>query len=151
MLEARKPIKDHVVFTQLMFVRIIKKILSQPGSGKLYKGQPTRSSRKGEAPAAQTGTLRASWGIIGAINDQPDMINADIWQHGILAPGGGSPIKYGFYLEEGTRHMKARPHVQPAIEETQDWSDRNLDKVVREIVDAMNSLSNYDAESGAGK
>ena len=137
---SREVLKDHVMFTQIMFVRIIKKILSNPGSGKQYSKMPARSSKPGESPVAQTGTLRASWGILGPVSDQPDMIDANIWQRGILAPGGGSPLKYGFYLEEGTTHMKKRPHVKTAVEETQSWSDRNLDRVAREMTERFNNL-----------
>jgi hypothetical protein len=34
--------------------------------------------------------------------------------------------------------MKKRPHVKPAVEETQNWSDRNLDSVVAQIIDEVN-------------
>jgi len=130
--------------SQIMFIRIIKKILSQPGSGVKYPRSATRSSKRNEAPAAQTGTLRASWGVAGAVTDNGPTIDSNIWQHGILAPGGGSPIKYGFWLENGTVHMDKRPHVTPAVEETQNWSDRNLDVVVQRIVDELERRTNFD-------
>lgn len=45
----------------------------------------------------------------------------------------GSNVEYGIYLELGTRHMAARPHLRPAVE-----SQRGA--VEREVADALRDL-----------
>lgn len=78
---------------------IIKRKLSQPGSGATY-GNHTASS-PGEPPAVDTGRLRNSIDhAIGA--DHVDV---------------GSSVAYAPYLEYGTSRMAARPFMRPAIAE----------------------------------
>tara|TARA_R110000824_G_scaffold96892_4_gene231661 strand:- start:1932 stop:2420 length:489 start_codon:yes stop_codon:yes gene_type:complete len=131
---------DHMKMIQIMFIRIIKKILSQQGGGKQYKGAPTRSSAPWEAPATQTGTLRGSWGIMTPISKTRDGLSSWMEQKINFSPSGSSPIKYGMYLEYGTKHMRPRPHVKPAIEETQNWSDRNLYLIEKQISRTLERL-----------
>ena len=135
-----RSVYDHMKMIQIMFIRIIKKILSNPGSGKLYKGAPTRSSAPWESPASQTATLRGSWGIMTPIAKTRDGLFSRLVQKVNFSPSGASPIKYGMYLEYGTKHMRPRPHVKPAIEETQNWSDRNLYLIEKQISRTLERL-----------
>jgi len=46
----------------------------------------------------------------------------------------GTEVIYGRFLEEGTRHMDARPFLRPAIEENLEQIDRTLqDAIAREL------------------
>lgn len=72
---------------------------------------------EGEIPAVDTGTLRASIihqteetskGVIGKVGSAIDIIQAKT----------GSDMDYGFYLEVGTKKMRARPWLRPALATT---------------------------------
>lgn len=91
----------------------VKRSLSQPGTGRLY-GRPGvrgatavlhRASAPGRPPAVDTGRLRASY----------------TWRLGVDARGDfvevGTNVIYAPFLEYGTRKMRARPHLRPAINE----------------------------------
>lgn len=62
-------------------------------------------SKPGEVPAIDTGVLRAS-------------INHEVFEDasGVVGfVGVESAVKYGLWLELGTRRMKARPFLRPAL------------------------------------
>lgn len=76
------------------------------GGVRRKKGGGYVPSRPGEPPAIQTGTLRRSM-----------TTELDVDHDGVVGRVG--PGKEGFYaryLEFGTRKMKARPHLRPAID-----------------------------------
>ena len=62
-------------------------------------------SRPGEVPHVQTAQLKRSI----------------FWEYQPSGPGGvpsaiiGTPLKYGLYLERGTRRMAPRPYLRPAL------------------------------------
>ena len=86
-------------------VNMVKVLLSQPHAGPVYSRQRGRpggnpSSLPGEPPALQTGALRSGYDwrrLIGAV---------EIVNH----------VIHSAFLEMGTRKMRPRPHVRPAVE-----------------------------------
>ena len=111
---------------QIEFIRIIKHILSQPGRGKWYKGNPQPSSAKGHPPASQTGNLLASWGVIRPIQVLPRGVKGDINQKSIGTAIGASPVRYAIWLEFGTKHMKKRPFVSRAQDSAEKWLNQYI-------------------------
>jgi len=88
----------------IMVTNQIKKLMREPKSGTRYKGKRriTRSSAPGEAPAVQTGRLRASIHY-----KAPDPLTRLI----------GTNLDYGYWLEIGTSKMAARPFLRPAFKQ----------------------------------
>ena len=84
-------------------------ILRGRRSGRQYKvphtGVTYRASAPGEAPAARTGTLRNSWGIIA-------MGSAAL---GRYSSGIQTNVPYAPMLEDGTSRMAARPFREKII------------------------------------
>jgi HK97 gp10 family phage protein len=65
-------------------------------------GPQTTRSAPGESPAVQTGTLKESL----AQEPLEDRVGIRV----------GTNIRYGLYLELGTRKMRARPWLRPALD-----------------------------------
>jgi len=95
-----------------------KLIMAKPKHGKLYLLRRNgltrlhRASAPGEAPANFTGSLRQSIDF--------DVVGADRMQFGVkqrFQQRQGTPdgVKYGKYLELGTRKMSERPFLLPVI------------------------------------
>lgn len=90
----------------IKLVNEIKRKLSQPGSGAIYRrgGVTHQASAPGEPPAVDRGRLRASY----------------TWQAGGEGKGSyvdiGTNTVYAPMLEYGTSRMAPRPHFRPAIE-----------------------------------
>jgi len=84
-----------------------KRLLSQHGSGRIYrKSRPRRihqASAPGEPPAPDLGHLRASVGHEVGVDE-----------HGVYAEWG-TDLAIGVYLELGTRHMSPRPWLRPSL------------------------------------
>jgi hypothetical protein len=107
----------------IVLTNAVKVKLSQPGTGRLYVRTRNgvkaahRASAPGQPPAVDTGTYRASWTwktqqLTGSIYEAlvyPDP--AHLEQH-------HEPRELGLFLEFGTRHMAARPHLRPAVNES---------------------------------
>jgi HK97 gp10 family phage protein len=74
-----------------------------PRRGRFYSGAQTRSSAPGEAPAVQTGNL-----VRSIASDKPRALTRDV----------GTNVKYGVYLEFGTRKMAPRPFLKPALKKS---------------------------------
>ena len=85
----------------------IKSILQNPRAGESttrYNPKRTiRISKEGDPPASDTGFLASN---IHLVMDA-DQLGASI----------ESRAKYSAFLEFGTRHMRARPFMQPALEQ----------------------------------
>ena len=62
-------------------------------------------SKPGEPPRKRTGTLQKS--VAHAIRVEPDAVVARV----------GTAVRYGYYLEFGTRKMAARPWLRPGFKE----------------------------------
>ena len=96
-----------------------KRLLSLPGSGRVYqKYRPRRlhqASAPGEPPAVDTGLLRASVGHrVGA--DAEGVFAEWGVMTGAEDREGGTTIDHiGVWLETGTRHMEPRPWLRPSI------------------------------------
>lgn len=99
-----------------------KRLLSQHGTGRVYKKtKPNRihqASAPGEPPAPDTGLLRAA--LSHEIGQDADGLYADIG-YGINPESttereDDTPIAdIAEYLELGTRHMAPRPFLRPAL------------------------------------
>ena len=84
----------------------IRKMLSQPGTGKLHSGLRYQSSAPGRPPAVQTGSLRNSWQT-----GQPRKRLAGSRISWAL----GSKSRYARRLEYGFGFLAARPYLRPAV------------------------------------
>ena len=86
------------------------RVLSGRRSGRTYRVPYTqanyRASAPGEAPAARTGTLKNSWGIIA-------MGSAAL---GRYSSGIQTNVPYAELLENGTSRMAARPFREKIIQ-----------------------------------
>lgn len=78
-------------------------VLSREGTGKHYKGNPAKSSKKGEFPVAQTGRLRLSWMV--KLSNPVKMYGKFVGKVKQRGVGGGveSPVRYGYILETSPR------------------------------------------------
>ena len=95
-------------------VRNIQK--GTPRTGKVRKGRigrGTRSSARGEYPKSNTGRLAKS---LIAIRTGPLQVSV-----------GSTFIRYGPFLEFGTRNMEARPFLAPSLKA----NERNMLKITR--------------------
>lgn len=109
----------------LAIVNQTKKNLSKPGTGIVYKHGSVehQASAPGEAPAVDTGLLRASYDI--AVDEAAKHVDV------------GTNVVYAPMLEYGTSRMAARPHFRPAIEQTHAEIQAAL---VAEIVKAQKAV-----------
>ena len=85
----------------------IKSIVQNPRAGDTTtRYNPTRTiriSKEGDPPASDTGFLASNIHLV----IDADQLGASI----------ESRAKYSAFLEFGTRHMRARPFMQPALEQ----------------------------------
>lgn len=99
-----------------------KELISVPGDarqrdekGRILKGQkklPKRRSRPGDPPYKQTGHLRRS--VAWEVNASDRLVRI------------GTNLKYGLYLELGTRKMAARPWLRRMLIEKRAYFKRLL-------------------------
>lgn len=80
---------------------------------------PNGPSAPGEAPAVDTGRLRAS--ITHRIEHDGDESAAYV----------GTNVEYAPYLEFGTIRMAPRPFMVPAIERNKEWIKNKIKSVVK--------------------
>jgi len=80
-----------------------RRVLSPPKTGRIYvrRGVTHQASARGEAPASDTGRLVNSITIRFNRAELVSVVTAN--------------TKYASYLEWGTRRMKARPFMRPAV------------------------------------
>lgn len=92
-------------------VNHVRADMRRPKTGLLYptegRRRQTRASAAGEAPAVRTGKLFRS-------------VNYQVrgWRMMSFGAGNRTDIQYATYLEDGTRNMKPRPFMQPAVDAT---------------------------------
>jgi len=103
-----KKVKDKINIAGLLVMNTaIDSIRGGGKSGLVYeKYSPRRthrSSAAGQAPASDTGVLAS-------------MISLNLTENNMVAEVE-SKAKYSIHLEFGTQNMKARPFMQPALEE----------------------------------
>jgi len=96
----------------ILILNKVKALMREPKSGKDYRGKgrgkkkgaqrfKTRSSAPGQAPAVQTGRLRASLAYV-----KPAPLTRHV----------GTNMPLGFWLEKGTkRGLAERPFLRPAF------------------------------------
>ena len=90
-----------------ILVKESRTLIDKPKSGRLYRVKRGariinhRASAPGEAPAKLTGNLRSS--IDYRVNGSSEL-------------NFGTNLKYGLWLERGTKRIKPRPYLQKAIE-----------------------------------
>jgi hypothetical protein len=124
-------IREGLAGSQVILSSSIQKMLSKPGTGRLYRvnkgrGKRARNLREsgfhrasapGQPPAVNTNRLRGSWSI--AIKSGKDLLpgyNTRIIRgKGMLGYEMGSSVVYAPMLEYGTRRMKARPYIKPTL------------------------------------
>lgn len=98
-----------------------KRLLSQHGTGRIYKlTKPRRihqASAPGEPPAPDMGHLRAALGH--SVGHDGEDLYADVgYGVDVTAPledNRTSVAKVAEYLELGTRHIEPRPFLRPAL------------------------------------
>ena len=85
-----------------------KRNLSKPGKGKKHRGLNYRSSKPGDSPAVQTGHLRRSVQVdTSKLKGKRPSVRV------------GTNLKYGAWLEYGTRWIAMRPWFRPAVFKSQ--------------------------------
>lgn len=102
-------LREYNYIAQLMRNEAVTNV-SQPGTGKIYKrGNKThQASRPGQAPATDTGVLKAN-------------IFADLAKNELAAKFGvKAGVKYARFLEYGTSKMAPRPFIRPAYNKFKD-------------------------------
>ena len=131
-------IRDGLVETQLVLARVVRGMLSKPGTGRIYrigKGRPNgrnlrakglhRASAPGQPPAVNTNRLRASWSVSSSgRNLGLTRISALASDEGFILPRirsnsigfeFGSNVPYAKYLEFGTSRVRRRPYLKPSM------------------------------------
>jgi HK97 gp10 family phage protein len=110
----------------LSMQRRIRKKLLRPGSGRHYYygrngSQHHQASAPGESPAALSGNLVNSWQAAKKVRPRTEggkrvlrMFPAHV----------GSAVKYGWYLEFGTKHIAARPYIEPTVSQMSKHADK---------------------------
>lgn len=97
-------------------------IQSTDKNGRFYRfrGRQHRASAPGEAPANRTGQLLNSVDYIVRGSEQMEF---------------GDRVFYGKFLEDGTRFMKARPHLKTTVKAKSKDAKNSIRKHVREEVE----------------
>jgi HK97 gp10 family phage protein len=116
-------LNEYNYIAQLMRNEAIAKV-SQAGTGKIYKkkNKTHQASRPGQAPATDTGILKAN-------------IFADLAQNQLAARFGvKAGVKYARMLEYGTSKMKPRPFIRPAFKKFKDRINPAVIKAIRKAI-----------------
>lgn len=102
--------KDGLADVGVEVVNAIRRRLSTPGTGRLYRRRRIvhRASAPGQPPAVDTGRLRSSY--TWKVGEDPQGAYVEV----------GTSVRYAPWLEFGTRRMRPRPHVRPAINDIRD-------------------------------
>jgi len=99
----------------------IRSIANSPATGRTYKrgGVAHTASSAGNPPKTDTGRL------VGTINASVGNLEAEI----------GAYADYSSHLEFGTRNMKARPFMVPAMEQELKTFFKRMDMAMEQAVD----------------
>jgi hypothetical protein len=127
--------------------RIVRKTLSRPGTGTLYrvaqgkaKGRNLRArgyhraSLPGSPPAVNTNRLRASWSVEQIGGGTTDSISEIRVNGPTTVLRFGSNVPYARLLEFGTRRMKKRPYIAPSMRPIADTSLKLLAAGIRKAL-----------------
>lgn len=103
--------KDGLADVGVVAVNRIKRKLSTPGQGRIYRRPGAsgpravlhRASAPGDPPAPDTGLYRASWSWRTGEDNRGPYVEI------------GTNQKRGPWFEFGTRRMAARPHLRPVL------------------------------------
>lgn len=137
MATIQEGIRDGLVETQIVLARIVRGMLSKPGTGRIYriaKGKPNgrnlrakglhRASAPGQPPAVNTNRLRASWSVNSAGKLGLTRISALASEEGFILTRVrsnslgfefGSNVAYAKHLEFGTSRVRRRPYLKPSM------------------------------------
>ena len=120
--EIQALIKRGLYSAGLLVQRRAKELLSVSGTGggkgkKRKRKYGSEPSAPGEPPRKQRGTLRASVSV-----------DADDKECRV-----GTNLKYGLYLELGTRKLKARPWLRRALAET----ESKIKPIFEQLINAL--------------
>jgi HK97 gp10 family phage protein len=88
------------------------------GNKKFNRADQQVRSAPGEPPKTDTGRL------VGSITHE----------HSFLTASVGSNVSYAGYLELGTKHMEARPYLQPSLDESQDEIEKMIMRAMQETM-----------------
>ena len=99
---------DPLVAAAQVYVRVIKALLSQPGTGETRGGHT--ASKPGDPPAPDEGLLRAG---VGFTKTGPRTVGVGIGGPRAQPTSSGRPVWE--ILERGGRFIQPRPFVRPAI------------------------------------
>jgi hypothetical protein len=135
MLAIKDGIWQGLVETQVLMARVTRSMLSQPGTGRIYRiGAGKRGGRNlreigfhrasapGRPPAPDRNRLRGSWSIgtrktafgLQPISQEEGFVRPRMKPRR-LGFEYGSNVKYAAFLEFGTRWMKRRPYISPVM------------------------------------
>lgn len=99
--------KEGLADVGVEIVNNVRSLLSQPGAGRLYRVPFTskfhRASKPGAPPATDTGRLRSSYTFVQGTNRGNPFVDV------------GTNVEAGALLEIGTRNIRPRPHLRPAV------------------------------------
>lgn len=107
----------------------VKKTLSRKGTGRKYPTLRYQSSKPGHPPAVQTGHLRRSIQVDLSRLRDPNRPTAAI----------GTNVKYGRWLEFGTRKMPAHPFMLQTIHLSR---SATLERFAAELAAAFRKIGN---------
>ena len=131
-----KGVQQGLGFVAIVLQRRIRNRLSRTGTGKQYAGNRAKSSDDGEPPVAQSGRLRNSWVAASkTIGRKPGKrITLRISQ------GAGFPeaAKYAYWLEYGTKHMAARPFIEPSVRTVKPRAAKLFNMKYRKVIEQIN-------------
>lgn len=144
--ELDKALDRGILAWQLVFLKVLRKRLSQKGSGRAYrggvkkKGMRRTRSKPGEPPAVDTNRLRASWSITPEAWRGRGKGGLEQVAQSKDAPGPrrsfviGSRVKYAPYLEYGTGRMAPRPYLRPSLADAQTVMLETIARTMREAL-----------------
>ncbi len=104
LLDVKVKTSKNLMKACLFLEREIKISMKAKGTGIKWPGSSYTSSAPGEPPATQTGTL------IRSMTSEVEKLVGRV----------GTNLKYGLYLEIGTKNIVPRPYLRPAFEKKKD-------------------------------
>jgi len=90
------------------------------------RASPHKASAPGDYPASDTGMLQRK------VDFEPKTMPTQSGEE-MKVTAGVVDLDYAVYLEEGTRFMKARPFLEPSIEEERKIMFKSLDQLLKDL------------------